>query len=57
MFQHHDILAKKAFYGSLFYKGVRGGAIIVNDDSIVYKNQTITLESEYKNIIIPFKDI
>lgn len=48
---------KKAFYGSLVYKGARGGAIIINDDSMVYKNQTATLEAEYKNIIMTFNDI
>lgn len=48
---------KKAFYGSLIYKGVRGGAVIVNEDSVIYKNQTATLESEYKNIVMPFNDI
>lgn len=48
---------KKAFYGSLIYKGLRGGAVIINDDSVIYKNHTITLEPEYKNIMMPFKDI
>ena len=48
---------KKAFYASLFYEGVRGGAIVVNDYAIVYKNQTLTLPSEYKNIVMPFADI
>ena len=45
---------KKVFYASLFYEGVRGGAIVVNDHAIVYKNQTLTLPSEYKNIVMPF---
>ena len=48
---------KKAFYASLFYNGVRGGAIIVNDTAVVYKNQTLTMPDEYKNIVMPFADI
>ena len=48
---------KKAFYASLFYEGVRGGAIIVNDTAVIYKNQTLTLPDEYKNIVMPFEDI
>ena len=48
---------QKAFYASLFYDGIRGGAIIVNDTAIVYKNQTLTLPNEYENIVMPFADI
>ncbi len=48
---------KKWFYGSLCYKGIRGGTIFITDDAIIYKNQTLTLPDEYKNIIIPFCEI
>ena len=48
---------KKAFYGSLVHHGIRGGAIIIDEGCLVYKNQTATLEAEYKNIRIPFQEI
>lgn len=48
---------KKSFYGSLCHKGIRGGAIFITDNAIIYKNQTLTLPDEYKNIIIPFCEI
>lgn len=48
---------KEAFYGSLCYEGLRGGAIQVNDQAVIYKNQTLTLPDEYKNIEMPFQDI
>ena len=48
---------KKAFYGSLVHHGIRGGAIIIDEGCLVYKNQTATLEAEYKNIRIPFREI
>lgn len=48
---------KKAFYGSLCYQGIRGGAILMNDEAVLYKNQTLTLPDEYKNIKMPYKNI
>lgn len=48
---------KKAFYGSLCYQGIRGGAIIINNGAVIYKNQTLTLPDEYKNIVLPIKEI
>lgn len=48
---------KKTFYGSLCYQGIRGGAIFIDDESVVYRNQTLTLPEEYKNIVMPIKEI
>jgi len=48
---------EKVFYGSLCDQGRRGGAIYVDNEAIAYKNQTLTLPEEYKNIIIPIKEI
>ncbi len=45
------------FYGSLCYQGLRGGAIGLNDDYVIYRNQTATLPAEYKNIVIQIKNI
>ena len=43
---------RKAFYGSLCYEGIRGGAIIVDDEAIIYRSKVLTLPEEYKNIKI-----
>lgn len=48
---------KKHFWGSLCYQGIRGGAIIINDESVIYRNQTLTLPEAYKNIVIPIEKI
>lgn len=48
---------KKAFYASLCHNGIRGGAVFIKDDCVIYRNQTLTLEEEYKNIVIPISDI
>lgn len=48
---------RKVFYASLCYKGIRGGAIFVDEDSVEYRNQSLTLPSEYKDIIIKKTDI
>lgn len=44
-------MGKEAFYASLCYQGITGGAIYVDADSVVYKNQTLTLPEAYTNIV------
>lgn len=52
-----EVAMKKIFYGSLCYQGIRGGAIAITNHTIRYKNQTLTLPEQYKNITIPIKQI
>lgn len=48
---------RQCFYASLCHQGLRGGAIFVDDNSITYQNQTLTIPEAYKNIEIPFQEI
>lgn len=48
---------KKAYCGSLCYQGIRGGGIFIDNKSVIYKNKTLTLPEEYKNIVMPIKEI
>lgn len=48
---------KNAFYGSLCYEGIRGGAIYVEEGIICYRSKVLTLPEEYQNIRIPFSEI
>ena len=48
---------KRAFRCSFCYQGLRGGAIYLDDTSVAYRNQTLTLPEAYKNIVIPIQKI
>lgn len=48
---------KNVFYVSLIYHGLRGGAMYMDENAVVYRNQTATLEQKYKHLTILFTDI
>lgn len=48
---------KIAFYGSLCYEGIRGGAITVEDGIVRYRSKSLTLPEEYKDIQMPVSEI
>lgn len=48
---------KQAFYGSLCYHGIRGGAICVRGGFVIYATKTLTLPQAYRNIRIPIGEI
>jgi hypothetical protein len=48
---------KKWFSASLCYEGAHGGAIITDEEDVVYKTQVQVLPDEYKYIKIPYSDI
>ena len=49
---------KKAFMGSLICRnGILGGAIYIEDNSITYKTNKLTVDKKYKNILLPIGEI
>lgn len=48
---------KKAFMCSLCHKGVLGGGLYVDNTSVTYKTQKITVADKYKNLVLPLKEI
>lgn len=46
-----------AFMASLYYYGIQGGAIFLDDKAIRYKAQKLTLPQQYKDIKILYTDI
>lgn len=47
----------RAFYGSICHDGIQGGAILVDDDGIVFKCQKASIEPKYRNLLLHYEDI
>ena len=48
---------KKAFMCSLIHKGIIGGGLYLNTDSVTYVCQKLTVDKMYKRITLPLCDI
>jgi len=48
---------KKVFTCSLVHNGILGGGLILDSESITYKTNKLTVESKYKNLVLPIKEI
>ena len=48
---------KSYFICSLCHKGVLGGGLIVDEDTITYKTGKVTVENRYRNLVLNRRDI
>ena len=48
---------KKYFICSLCHNGILGGGLIVDDNSVTYKTNKLTVAPEYRNLVLPLKEI
>lgn len=49
---------KKSFMGSLICPGgILGGGIYIDDTSITYKTNKLTVDKKYKNLVLPLAQI
>lgn len=49
---------KKAFIGSLICRnGIIGGGIYIDEKSITYKTNKLTVDKKYKNLVLPLNEI
>lgn len=49
---------KKAFMSSLICRnGILGGKIYIDDTSITYKTNKLTVDKKYKNLALPLNEI
>lgn len=48
---------RKAFFGSLCYEGIRGGAITIEEGKVCYRSKVLTLPEEYRDIQMPVGEI
>lgn len=48
---------KKAFVCSLCHEGVLGGGLYLDNISVTYRTQKVTVSDKYKNLVLPLKEI
>lgn len=48
---------RKAFICSLCHNGILGGALYLDNQSVIYRTQKVTVSEKYKNLILPLNEI
>ncbi len=48
---------RKAFICSLCHNGVLGGGLYLDNQSLTYKTQKLTVDKKYRNLILPLCEI
>ena len=48
---------KKTFMCSLFYKGLLGGALYLDSQSLTYKTNKLTVPKLLRNLVLPINEI
>lgn len=48
---------RKAFMCSLCHDGILGGGLYLDERSVTYRTQKLTVNEKYKNLVLPLKDI
>ena len=47
----------KRFICSLCHKGILGGMLYLDKESVVYRTNKLTVNEKYRNLVLPRKDI
>ena len=47
----------KAFMCSLCHNGILGGALYIDENSVTYKTNKLTVDKAYRNLILPLDEI
>ena len=48
---------KKSFMCSLCHNGILGGALYLDETSVTYKTNKLTVDKVYKNLVLPLDEI
>ena len=48
---------KKSFICSLCYNGILGGVLYLDENSVAYKTNKLTVDKLYKNLVLPLDEI
>ncbi len=48
---------RKSFVCSLCHNGILGGGIYIEDNSITYKTNKLTVDRKYRNLVLPLHEI
>lgn len=48
---------RKAFMCSLCHKGILGGGLYLDNQSVTYRTQKLTVDDQYRKLVLPLSDI
>lgn len=48
---------RKAFMCSLCHNGILGGGLYLDNNSVTYRTQKLTVNEKYKNLVLPLSEI
>ena len=48
---------KKVFLCSLCHNGILGGGLYLDDNSVTYKTQKLTVDKKFRNLVLPLEEI
>ena len=48
---------KKSFMSSLCHNGILGGALYLDETSVTYKTNKLTVDKAYRNLVLPLDQI
>lgn len=48
---------KKSFMCSLCHNGILGGGLYIDDSSVTYKTNKLTVDKKYRNLVLPISKI
>ena len=48
---------KKSFMCSLCHNGILGGALYLDETSVTYKTNKLTVDKAYRNLVLPLDQI
>ena len=48
---------RKTFICSLCRNGILGGALYLDDESVTYKTNKLTVDKAYRNLVLPLNEI
>lgn len=48
---------KKSFMCSLCHNGILGGVLYLDQSSVTYKTNKLTIDRAYRNLVLPFDEI
>lgn len=48
---------RKAFVCSLCHKGILGGGLYLDETSVTYRTNKLTVDKKYRNLVLPLSEI
>jgi hypothetical protein len=48
---------RKSFICSLCHNGILGGALYLDESSLTYRTNKLTVDKEYRNLVLPLEEI